>query len=151
MFIVPKKYELILINDSSIDNSWNIILKMSKKNKFIKGINLKNNFGQHTAIFVGLKFAKGSKIITMDDDLQHPSNEIIKMAKYIKKKKIDAVLALPKKGMKKHHWFRNFGSWIISIIDHYFLDTPKGIIKSPFKIIKSDNKNCAIKYKKDNI
>ena len=74
-----KKYELILINDSSIDNSWNIILKMSKKNKFIKGINLKNNFGQHTAIFVGLKFANGSKIITMDDDLQHSPKFILKI------------------------------------------------------------------------
>ena len=74
-----KKYELILINDSSIDNSWNTILKMSKRNKFIKGINLKNNFGQHTAIFVGLKFANGSKIITMDDDLQHSPKFILKI------------------------------------------------------------------------
>ena len=74
-----KKYELILINDSSIDDSWNIIIKMSKRNKFIKGINLKNNFGQHTAIFVGLKFAKGNKIITMDDDLQHSPKFILKI------------------------------------------------------------------------
>ena len=65
-----KNYEVILINDSIKDNSWNVIEKISKKNKFVKGINLKRNFGQHHALFAGLKYAKGKKIITMDDDLQ---------------------------------------------------------------------------------
>ena len=55
------KYEILLINDSSIDNSWEIISRLSKKFRYIKGINLKKNYGQHTAIFVGLKYAKGKK------------------------------------------------------------------------------------------
>ena len=81
---------------------------------------MRKNSGQQFAILVGLSHANGKYVITMDDDLQHPSNGIIRMADYIERKKVDAVLALPKKGMKSHHWFRNFGSWIISIIDHYF-------------------------------
>ena len=71
-----KNYEIIFINDASSDNSWNEIKKISKKNKRIKGINLSENFGQHSAIFAGLKYAKGKKIITMDDDLQHPPESI---------------------------------------------------------------------------
>lgn len=72
-----KKYEIILVNDASIDGSWLKILKLQSKYKFIKSINLKYNIGQHGAIFVGLKFAKGSKIIIMDDDLQHPPEYIL--------------------------------------------------------------------------
>jgi hypothetical protein len=74
----------------------------------------------------------------MDDDLQNPPNEIIKMVKFIESEKIDAVLAIPKQGNKKHHWFRNLCSLVISKIDYHFLNTPKGIIKSSFRIIKSD-------------
>ena len=137
---INKTYEIIFVNDSpNFLPTANTLLELStKKSNIIRSIKMRKNSGQQFAILVGLSHAKGKYVITMDDDLQHPSNEIIKMAEYIEKQKLDAVLALPKKGMKNHHWFRNFGSWIISIIDHYFLDTPKGIIKSPFKIIKYD-------------
>ena len=135
-----KSYEIIFVNDSpNFLPTSNILLELStKKSDTIRNIKMRKNSGQQFAIIVGLSHANGKYVITMDDDLQHPPNEIIRMVEYIEKKKIDAVLALPKKGKKKHHWFRNFGSWIISIIDHYFLDTPKGIIKSPFRIIKHD-------------
>ena len=65
------KFEIILVNDNSYDDSWSTILDLSKKKKFIKGINLSKNFGQHNAIMAGLSFAKGNYIITMDDDLEH--------------------------------------------------------------------------------
>ena len=59
--------ELILINDFSADNSWEIIKKLKKKYNFIKGINLKENYGQHSAIFCGLKYFKGENIVCMDE------------------------------------------------------------------------------------
>jgi len=65
------KFQVILINDGSVDNSWNIILNLKKKYKFLIGLNLNKNYGQHSAIFAGLKFATGKYIICMDDDLQH--------------------------------------------------------------------------------
>ena len=84
-FALTNKYsgsfELILVNDCSLDDSWNVIENLSKKFKFIKGIDLKNNIGQHAAIFVGLKYAKGNLIITMDDDLQHPPKSIVNICK----------------------------------------------------------------------
>ena len=51
-------YEVILVNDHSKDQSWKTIINLSKNNKFIKGINLAKNYGQHSAIFVGLKFCE---------------------------------------------------------------------------------------------
>ena len=74
---IVKKFEIILVNDCSKDNSWDIIKKIKRKNSKIKGINLLKNYGQHSATFVGLKFASGKKIITMDDDLQHPASSIM--------------------------------------------------------------------------
>ena len=63
--------EIIFINDFSKDNSWEIIKDLSNSSDFVKGINLKNNYGQHNAIAAGLNFAVGDYIILMDDDLQH--------------------------------------------------------------------------------
>ena len=56
-------FEIILINDFSSDNSWEIIKKLKVNNNFIKGINLKKNYGQHSAIFCGLKFCTGDFIV----------------------------------------------------------------------------------------
>ena len=136
---LDKTYDIILVNDSpNFLPTSKTISELKKKNNAIKSIKMRKNYGQQFAILVGLSFADGKYVITMDDDLQHPSSEIIKMAEHIENKNIDAVLAIPKKGRKKHHWFRNFGSWTISIIDHYFLGTPQGIRKSPFRLMKHD-------------
>ena len=70
-------YEIILVNDFSIDNSWEVIKQISEKFHFIKGIDLSYNVGQHGAIFIGLKNSKGNRIIIMDDDLQHPPKSLI--------------------------------------------------------------------------
>lgn len=77
-------FEIILVNDHSTDDSWITILKLSRKYSFIKGIDLKYNIGQHSAIFVGLIFAKGSRLITMDDDLQHPPSYLVKIYRELK-------------------------------------------------------------------
>ena len=64
-------FEIILINDFSKDRSWEKINQLAKKYNFVKGINLNQNYGQHSAIFVGLKYSKGKNIICLDDDMQH--------------------------------------------------------------------------------
>ena len=76
-----KKFEIILVNDCSQDNSWNKIKELSKKNLEIKGINLSNNYGQHSSIFAGLKYSKGKIVITTNDDLQHPPSSLISIYK----------------------------------------------------------------------
>ncbi len=70
-------YQLVLVDDCSHDNSWEVIKDI--KSKFpgkILGIRLSKNFGQHNAIFCGLRYCTGDIIITMDDDLQSPPSEI---------------------------------------------------------------------------
>lgn len=71
-----KDYEIILVNDSSPDNSWNKILEVCSKDSKVKGINLSRNFGQHYAITAGLSESKGEWVVVMDCDLQDRPEEI---------------------------------------------------------------------------
>jgi len=73
---ITDNYEIILVNDASPDDSWNVIAVESAKDKRVKGINLSRNFGQHNAITAGLSFAKGDWIVVMDCDLQDRPDEI---------------------------------------------------------------------------
>ena len=122
-------YEIILINDFSNDNSWEIIKKISEKFNFIKGINLSYNVGQHGAIFVGLKNSIGDRIIIMDDDLQHPPQSL--MSIYEKLDLFDACYTLYIK--RKHVNWKIF----VSIVNNFFSSF---IFNKPFKIYTSSMK-----------
>lgn len=77
--VITDKYEIILVNDNSPDNSWGIIESICSKNVKVKGINLSRNFGQHYAITAGLDYAIGDWVVVMDCDLQDQPSEIIKL------------------------------------------------------------------------
>ena len=71
-----KDYEIILVNDCSPDDSWNIIKEICAKDKKVKGVNLSRNFGQHYAITAGLTESAGEWVVVMDCDLQDRPEEI---------------------------------------------------------------------------
>lgn len=73
------EYEVILVDDRSRDNAWDVIKHLSCENKKVKGIRFSNNFGQHYAISAGLEAANGNWCVVMDCDLQDPPEEIIKL------------------------------------------------------------------------
>jgi len=73
------QYELILVNDCSPDGSWKIICQLQRQYPWICGINLMRNYGQHNALLCGIRAARYDVIVTMDDDLQHPPEEIPKL------------------------------------------------------------------------
>ena len=78
---ITEDFEIILVNDASPDDSWNMILLESKCDKRVKGLNLSRNFGQHKAITAGLSYANGDWVIVMDCDLQDRPEEIPKLFK----------------------------------------------------------------------
>ena len=143
-----KNYEIIFINDASLDNSWNEIKKISKKNKKVKGINLSENFGQHSAIFAGLKYAKGKKIITMDDDLQHPPESIKDIYAELQKN-YDACYTYYLD--RKHSLWKKFVSWLNNLISSYLLNKPLKIYMSSFRGFKKNVLNEILKYKESKV
>src|SRR5207302_4266345 len=68
--------EALLINDSSPDNSWEIICRLAEQYRWIHSINLMRNYGQHNALLCCIRATRYAVIVTMDDDLQHRPEEI---------------------------------------------------------------------------
>jgi undecaprenyl-phosphate 4-deoxy-4-formamido-L-arabinose transferase len=73
------RYEIILVNDGSRDGSWTEIEKLAGQDPRVRGINMMRNFGQHNALLAGIRAAEGEIILTLDDDLQNPPEEIPKL------------------------------------------------------------------------
>src|SRR6476469_6534908 len=73
---VATQYEIILVNDDSRDRSWEIISELCSRSSTVRGLNLMRNYGQHNALLCGIRAAQYDVIVTMDDDLQHPPEEI---------------------------------------------------------------------------
>ena len=137
-------YEIILINDGSPDNSWNVISEIQKVFPNIKAINLLKNYGQHTAVFCGLKYASGDFLITMDDDLQNPPEEIIKLINKIEEG-YDLVFA--KFLGKKHASYRKIGSRIVGYINRKIFNYPKDITLTNFRIFTREVADRVVNYK----
>lgn len=91
---VQEPFELILVDDGSKDRSYQIMEELRQKDSRVKIIQMARNFGQHPALLCGFSHAEGDFIITMDDDLQHPPEEIPKLINTIKERDdVDVIIA----------------------------------------------------------
>ena len=79
MLQIGQKFELILVNDGSRDDSWAVIERLANEKPWIHGIDMMRNYGQHNALLAGIRAANFDVVITMDDDLQHPPEELSKL------------------------------------------------------------------------
>ena len=127
-----ENYEIIFIDDGSIDKSWNIIKEKKIFDKKIKGIKLQKNFGHQNAILAGLKIAKGSYTLVIDTDLQDPPELIEKM--YNKIETSDVNIISCQRNTRKDNFFKKITA---SIFYYMFNLISKTKIKkqvSDFKI-----------------
>ncbi len=69
-------FEAILVNDGSRDRSWQVICELTDRLPWVRGIDLMRNYGQHNALLCGIRAARFTRIVTMDDDLQHPPDQV---------------------------------------------------------------------------
>jgi undecaprenyl-phosphate 4-deoxy-4-formamido-L-arabinose transferase len=76
---LAQEYEAVLVNDGSKDSSWPAIQQLARSHPWVRGVNLMRNYGQHSALLCGIRAARNDVIITIDDDLQHPPEEIVKL------------------------------------------------------------------------
>lgn len=109
---ITNDFEVILVNDGSRDKSWEEILRLSGEFEWIKGICLMRNYGQHNALLCGIRAAEKQIIVTIDDDLQHPPEEIPKLLKILQEG-YHVVYGAPKK--ENHGVLRDLASQITKI------------------------------------
>lgn len=74
-----RPFEVVLVNDGSRDCSWTVVQQLPRTYPFVRGFDLMRNFGQHNALLCGVRAARYDTIVTMDDDLQHPPDEMPKL------------------------------------------------------------------------
>ena len=77
------KFEIIMTDDGSSDNSWTVIRELAEKDKCIRGISFRRNYGKSAALFCGFKAAEGRVVVTMDADLQDSPEEIPEMYRMV--------------------------------------------------------------------
>ncbi|MDE1903508.1 MAG: glycosyltransferase family 2 protein [Alphaproteobacteria bacterium] len=142
---VPGGHEIVLVNDGSPDNSLEICRGLVARTSVpITLVDLARNFGEHNAVMAGLREARGAHIITMDDDLQNPPSEVLRLLEHAQRGGADVVYAKP---LEKHHaGWRNLGSRFTNRIADLVLDKPKGLYLSSFRCISAFAAQQAIAY-----
>jgi glycosyltransferase involved in cell wall biosynthesis len=106
---LSKTFEIILVNDGSRDSSWEVINQLANQFPWVRGYNLMRNYGQHNALLCGIREAQYAVTVTLDDDLQHPPEEIYKLIGPLTQGN-DVVYGIPEK--MPHAWWRNAFSYL---------------------------------------
>jgi len=106
-------YEVILVEDASRDHSWQVIQSLIPRYAFLRAYQLMRNYGQHNALLCGIRAAQYDVIVTMDDDLQHPPEEISKLLTKLEEG-YDVVYGSPQK--ERHNLFRNLASQVTKAV-----------------------------------
>ncbi len=109
---LANRYELILVNDGSPDRSWETICELANRHDWVYGIDLMRNFGQHNALLCGIRQARFPITITMDDDLQHPPEELHLLLEKLAEG-WDVVYGKP--AQEKHNLWRDLASQITKL------------------------------------
>lgn len=138
-----EKYEIVIINDSSRDSTSSVCKALVEENKNITFLELSKNFGQHNAIIAGFNYVSGEYIVTMDDDLQNPPEEIFKL---IEKLNEGYDVVYGKYVEKKHSAARNWGSKVNDIMAKTMIKKPNEIYFSSFRVMKRYVVDEIIKY-----
>lgn len=109
---LSERYEIILVEDGSPDRSWQAIDAVCDQyGGRVVAVQLMRNYGQHNALMCGLNLARGEYVVTMDDDLQNPPEEIGKMIAHARACAYDVVYGVPLQ--RSHAGWRNLGAAVV--------------------------------------
>lgn len=131
-----RTFEIIFVNDKSKDGSYSVLREIYKNNNNnVVVIDLVRNFGQHNALMCGFNYCRGNYVVTIDDDLQNPPEDIEKLYNKILEG-YDAVFGVPLK--KEHQLYKNFGSYLMRKLNHKIFNIKNGLVFSSFRIIRRE-------------
>ena len=124
--------EIVLVNDGSPDNSADVCQDLVRRATLpITYVEHARNFGEHNAVMTGLRYIRGAYVITMDDDLQNPPEEVVRLYDYARVGNWDVVYT--RYAVKQHAGWRNLGSRFANAVADRLLDKPAGLYLSSFR------------------
>lgn len=134
--LVDFDYEVILVDDGSGDDTWASIQGIVQANQLVTGIRLGRNSGQHSALLAGVRAATKSIIVTIDDDLQNPPEEIPTLVEALNSLDVDVVYGVPEHA--EHAGWRRGSSWLVRRTMRTVLGVLEAIHMSSFRAFKTD-------------
>jgi glycosyltransferase involved in cell wall biosynthesis len=130
-----RSWELILVNDGSADSSWERIVELSAEHPEVRGLDLTGNFGQHNALLAGIHAARCDVIVTLDDDLQNPPEEIPKLLDTLALE-LDIVYGVPIS--KRQPAYRRMGATAVGTFLRTLTRNQALSLASGFRAFRSD-------------
>ncbi len=137
------RFELVLVNDCSPDDSWQVIGSLAAAHPFVRGITLRRNAGQHNAIMAGLHHARGDYIVLMDDDLQHPPSAIGDILRALAS---GYDVCYTNYLNRQHAAWKKLGSRFNDWVATLLLGKPPGLYLSSFKGMRGEVAREVIRY-----
>lgn len=130
-------YELVFVDDASSHDCWSLLDDLTKADRRVNALQLMKNSGQGVATIAGLDLAKGTLIVTIDDDLQHPPEAIpLLVSELVKHPELDVVIGVPR--AYRQVLFRRAGSWLVNLINSVLLRKPLDLRFSAFRAMRSE-------------
>ena len=128
--------EIVLVNDGSPDDSGEVCRALAANATVpITYVEHARNFGEHNAVMTGLRHARGAYVINMDDDLQNPPEEVVKLYDHARLGGWDVVYT--RYAVKEHEGWRNLGSAFANKVADVLIDKPKGLYLSSFRCMSA--------------
>ena len=140
---VASEWEIILVNDGSRDQSWQSIEALIASNLTVRGINLMRNYGQHNALLAGIRAAQHEIIVTLDDDLQNPPEEIPKLLDKLAEG-YDVVYAPPQQ--EQHGFLRDVASKVTKIALQETMGAETARYVSAFRVFRTQVREAFSNY-----
>ena len=136
-------YEIVLVNDGSSDSSWERIESLVRTRPSVRGIDLTRNFGQHNALLAGIRAARFEIIVTLDDDLQNPPEEMPKLLGALDESH-DVVYGTPIR--PEHGLGRGIGTWLTKLALQSAMGSDIARKVSPYRAFRRDLRDAFSSY-----
>lgn len=140
---LSSQYEVVLVNDGSWDQSWKVIQELSRSFPWVRGINLMRNYGQHNALLCGIRAARFETVVTMDDDLQHPPEDLPKLLAKMDEG-FDVVYGTPEE--EQHGLMRDVASMITKIALQSAMGSETARVVSAWRVFRTQLRDAFADY-----
>lgn len=138
------EFEILFIEDGSGDETWEVVADLAKKDPRVRGFRMSRNYGQHNALLCGIREAKGDTIVTLDDDLQHPPEEVPKLLAKLEEG-YDVVYGPPEH--EQHGLLRDLASKITKIVLKRAMGAENAGDVSSLRVFRSHVRNAFESYR----
>src|ERR1700680_2732904 len=133
---IPGGHEIVLVNDGSPDDSLAVCRALVEQARVsMVLVDLSRNYGEHNAVMAGLRHTSGAHVITMDDDLQNPPEEVERLLSFAQHSGHEVIYTCYDE--KQHAFWRNLGSRFTNWVAGFVLDKPKGFYLSSFRCMSA--------------